>query len=385
MNSLGVGVVGMGWMGHTHSRAYRQLRDRFPELDTEVRLVCCADAMGERAREGAARHGFDRHTTDWSSLIEDDRIAAVSVTTPNDSHLAIVSAAARAGKHILCEKPVGRTPAETVAIRRVVEECGVLTLVGFNYRWAPMVQYARQLIRAGYLGELTHFRSRYFEGYARNPEEAISWRFDRSVSGTGVLNDMLSHTTDLGHFLVGPIKRVAANRKTWIGSRPQAGGQDSRAQRQSVTNEDYVGGLVQFENDARGSFEACRIITGPQQELKFEVNGTTGSVIWDFERMNELQVYVNPGREPLRQGYTRLFSNPEYPFHGHFNPGQGTGLGYEDLKIIEASRFVESILEGKQATPGVREAAEVAAVHTAVERSWESNQWEEVGQVESEV
>ncbi len=194
---------------------------------------------------------------------------------------------------------------------------------------------------------------------------------------------MLSHTTDLGHFLVGPIKQVVANRKTWIDSRPKGGGQVPPLPRQPVTNEDYVGGLVQFENDARGSFEACRIITGPQQELKFEVNGTSGSVVWDFERMNELQVYVNPGREPLRQGYTRLFSNPEYPFHGHFNPGQGTSLGYEDLKIIEASRFLKSILEGKQATPGVREAAAVAAVHTAVERSWESGQWQEVGRVES--
>ena len=384
MNSLGVGVIGMGWMGHTHSRAYRQLRDRFPELDTEVRLVCCADAVPERAREGAARHGFEGYTSDWSSLIENDRIEAVSVTTPNGSHEAIVSAAARAGKHILCEKPVGMTPRETVAIHRVVEQCGVLNLVGFNYRWAPMVQYARNLIREGHLGEITHFRSRYFEGYARSREEPLSWRFDQSVSGTGVLNDMLSHTTDLAHFLVGPIKRVVANRKTWIGSRPPACVEGSRLPRQPVTNEDYVGGLMQFENDARGSFEACRIITGPQQELKVELNGTTGSIVWDFERMNELQVYVNPGREPVRQGYTRLFSNPEYPFHGHFNPGQGTGLGYEDLKIIEASRFVKSILEGKQATPGVREATRVAAVHAAVERSWESHRWQEVGQVESE-
>ena len=378
MNSLGVGIIGMGWMGHTHSRAYRQLRDRFPELETEVRLVCCADTVEDRAREGAFRHGFEDYTTDWLSLIENDQITALSVTTPNDSHLAIVSAAARMGKHVLCEKPVGKTPEETVAIRKVVEECGVLTLVGFNYRWAPMLQYARDLIREGYLGEITHFRSRYFEGYARSPEEPLSWRFDQSVSGFGVLNDMLSHTTDLAHFLVGPIKRVTANRKTWIDSRPSAGVEDSRVAHQPVTNEDYVGGLVQFENDARGSFEACRIITGPQQDLKVEVNGTIGSLVWDFERMNELQVYVNPGREPLRQGYTRLFSNPDYPFHGHFNQGQGTGLGYEDLKIIEASRFVKSIHEGKQATPGVREATEVAAVHAAVERSWESLHWQEV-------
>ena len=377
MNSLGIGVIGMGWMGHTHSRAYRQLRDRFPELDAEVRLVCCADAVPERARKGATQHGFESHTTNWRSLLRNDQIVAVSVTTPNDSHLAIVSAAARAGKHILCEKPVGKTPQETLEIRNVVEQCGVLTLVGFNYRWGPMIQYARKLIQEGRIGKITHFRSRYFEGYARSPREPISWRFDQSISGTGVLNDMLSHTTDLAHFLVGPIRRVVANRKTWIDRRPAAS-PGSDGPQMPVTNEDYVGGLVQFENDARGSFEACRVITGPQQELKVELNGTEGSIIWDFERMNELQVYVNPGREPLRQGYTRLFSNPEYPFHSHFNPGQGTGLGYEDLKIIETSRFVKSVLEGKQATPGVREAAAVAAVHVAVERSWESRSWQDV-------
>ena len=385
MRSLGIGVIGMGWMGHTHSRAYRQLQDRFNEIGIAPHLICCADAIEERAKEGMIRHGFNSFTTDWNELLQNKQISAVSITTPNDHHQNIICAASSAKKHILCEKPVGKTPSQTVVIQDAIKKNGVLSFVGFNYRWAPMIQYAKQLIDQGQLGEITHFRSRYFEGYARSPDEPISWRFDESVSGTGVLNDMLSHTTDLAHFLVGSIKMVISNRKTWIKTRPVASSETpstNSPSQQQVTNEDYVGGLMKFSNDARGSFEACRIITGPQQELKVEINGTKGAIIWDFERMNELQVYLNPEREPIRQGYTRLFSNPEYPFHKHFNPGQGTGLGYEDLKTIEVSRFLSSVAEGKQAKPGIQEALEVASVHAAVAKSWESEQWEEVRPIE---
>ncbi len=372
--TLGIGIIGMGWMGTTHARAYRQVADRFPEIGVTPRLVCCADIVEARAREGQERHGFERYTTDWRALLADPQISAVSVTTSNDSHLEIVSAAAAAGKHVHCEKPVGKTPQQTAAIGAAVAKAGILSFVGFNYRWAPMVQYAKRLIADGHLGQITHFRSRYFEGYARNPKMPYSWRFDRSGAGTGVLNDQLSHTTDLAHFLIGPISEVIAAKETWIKDRPVP---DSAATR-SVTNEDYVGGLLHFANGARGTFEACRIITGPQQELKVEVNGTQGSLIWDFERMNELLVHFNPDQEPIREGYTRLFSSPDYPFHGNFNGGQGTGLGYEDLKTIEVSQFLASVARSQQAAPGVSDALAVAAVHDAIARSWESRIWETV-------
>src|SRR5712692_8083715 len=201
--TVGIGIIGMGWMGTTHARAYRQVADRFPEIGVTPRLVCCADIVEARAREGQERHGFERHTTDWRALLADPQISAVSVTTSNDSHMEIVSAAAAAGKHVHCEKPVGKTPQQTAAICAAVTKAGVLSFVGFNYRWAPMVQYAKMLIADGHLGQITHFRSRYFEGYARSPKMPYSWRFDNAIAGTGVLNDQLSHTTDLAHFLIG--------------------------------------------------------------------------------------------------------------------------------------------------------------------------------------
>jgi predicted dehydrogenase len=373
-HTIGVGVIGMGWMGHVHSRAYRQVADRFPDIGVSPRLIACADVVEERAAEGQARHGFERFTTDWRALLADPAITAVSVTTSNTAHEEIVCAAAAAGKHVHCEKPVGRTPSETAAIQAAALQAGVLTFVGFNYRWAPMVQYAQSLIRQGRLGKITHFRSRYFEGYARDPAMPFAWRFDQALAGTGVVNDQLSHTTDLAHFLIGPIIRVIAQRETWIGHRPAGEGSPSRP----VSNEDYVGGLYHFAGGARGTFEACRVITGPQQELKVEVHGTGGSLIWDFERMNELLVYFNPDRQPIREGYTRLFSNPDFPLHAHFNGGQGTGLGYEDLKTIEMAQFLGSVARSTQASPGFQEALAVAMVHNAIERSWVSGAWEGV-------
>jgi predicted dehydrogenase len=372
--TIGIGVIGMGWMGGVHSRAYRQVHDRFAEIGVLPRLICCADSVVERAKEGQIRHEFERYTTDWRTMLDNPDISVISVTTPNDSHKEIVCAAVAAGKHVHCEKPVGKSPGETAAIYAAVEHAGVVSFVGFNYRWAPMVQYARRILSEGKLGQITHVRSRYFEGYARNPAMPFSWRFSSETAGTGVLNDQLSHTTDLVHFLIGPIEEVVASRETWIKNRTDGGSSNVK----QVTNEDYIGGLFRFANGARGSFEACRIITGPQQELKIEVNGTQGSLIWDFERMNELQVHYNRDHDPIREGYTRLFSNPDYPFHDRFNGGQGTGLGYEDLKTIEVSQFLASVLNGEQAAPSIEDALAVARVHDAISRSWDSRTWEEV-------
>ena len=378
---IGIGVIGMGWMGDVHSRAYRQVSDRFPEINAYPRLICCADPVEERASMGKQRHGFAKYSTDWRSILEDNEISVVSVTASNDVHEEIVCSAVAAGKHVHCEKPVGKTPQATAAIYNAAQQTGVLNFVGFNYRWAPMVQYAKKIIAEGKIGKITHFRSRYFEGYARNQQMPFSWRFDETISGTGVVNDMLSHTTDLAHFLIDNIARVVASRETWIKNRSivtASSDKDVEMITKAVTNEDYAGGMMQFANGAYGTFEASRVITGPQQELKFEIHGTDGSLIWDMEKMNELQVHYNPDREAIREGYTRLFSNPDYPIHRHFNEGQGTGLGYEDLKTIEISQFLDSVVKSQQASPGFKDALAVAEVHNAIAHSWESGSWEEI-------
>lgn len=380
-HTIGIGIIGMGWMGMTHARAYRQITDRFHDSPLQPKLVICADDVPERTAEAAARFGFERTTTDFRHVMEDNAVQVVNIAAPNSMHLEIVEAAAAAGKHIFCEKPVGRNSGETQAIYTAAQQAGVLTGVGYNYRWAPVVQYAQQLISEGKLGRLTHYRGRFFAGYASHPHAVLSWRFQKEIAGLGTLGDLLSHVIDMAHFIVDGIDSVVSQQETFIPERPVATvgtgthfalGTDGKMG--AVTNEDYVGALVQFENGVRGTLEACRIINGPQCEMAFEVHGTEGALRWNFEQMNELEIYL-PNADGFPNGYTRLLSGPSHPFHSDFNPGPGVGLGYDDLKTIEASQFLQAIYAGKQGNPGFGEAAAVANVQTAIQTAWKEKRW----------
>ena len=380
--TIGIGIIGMGWMGMTHARAYRQIADRFHESGLQPRLVICADDVEQRTTEAKARFGFERATTDFRKVLREKSVDVVNIAVPNNKHLEIVEAATAAGKHVFCEKPVGRNPAETKSVYAVAQRAGVLTCVGYNYRWAPVVQYAQRLISEGKLGKLTHYRGRFFAGYASHPRAVLSWRFQEEIAGLGALGDLLSHVIDMARFIAGDIASVVAQKETFIPERPVAaagsgthfthGNPDSPVS--PVTNEDYVGALVRFENGARGTLEACRIIAGPKCEMAFEVHGTNGALRWNFEQMNELEVCL-PTEDRFSDGYTRVLSGPAHPFHSHFNPGPGVGLGYDDLKIIEAYQFLSAIRDGKQGVPGFREAAAVADVQAAIQTSWECEQW----------
>jgi predicted dehydrogenase len=259
-----------------------------------------------------------------------------------------------------------------------------MTFVGYNYRWAPLVQYGRKLIQDGVLGNLTHYRGRFFAGYASDPRGVLSWRFQQDLAGLGALGDLMSHVIDMALFIAGSIQEVVGMRRTFIAERPLAiAGQGTHfsigtdGPTDKVTNEDYVGTLVEFANGARGTFEACRIISGPRCQMAFEVHGTRGSLTWDFEQMNELRIFLSEG-DSTRRGYTRVLSGPEHPYHAHFNPAVGTALGYDDLKIIEAYEFLKSIAKGQLSEPSFSEAMAVANVQAAIARSWETRSWERI-------
>lgn len=382
--TIGIGVIGMGWMGMTHSQSYRQIPVFFPASDIEPRLVICADDVEARARNAQKVHHFEQSVTDWRAVIAHPDVEVVNIATPNHQHVEMAQAAARAGKHIFCEKPVGRSAAETAAIERAAREAGVMSFVGFNYRWAPLVRYAAELIASGKLGTITHYRGRFFSMYGSNPHSVLSWRFEREMAGFGTLGDLMSHVYDMANMLIGPARQVVANGETFIRERPAAVvGEGTHFSIRTdgptvpVTNEDYVGVLVRFANGAHGSLEACRVIYGPKCEMAFEVNGTKGALSWNFERMNELKIYMPDGSH-AHEGYTTLFSSPDYPGHGNFNPAPGTGLGYNELKIIEAYQFLRSIVEGKQEEPSFRAALTVAEFQAAVEESWASGTWADV-------
>lgn len=384
-HSIGIGVIGMGWMGMVHSRAYRQVADRFYDSGIRPRLVICADDVAARAQAAQEIQGFAHYTTDWHEVLAHPDVQVVNIASPNFLHLEMVRAAAAAGKHIFCEKPVGRSPEETAEIEALARRAGVMSFVGFNYRWAPMVQHTRQLIQEGKLGRLTHYRGRFFTMYGSNPLGLLTWRFQQELAGYGVLGDIMSHVIDMAHMLVGPIRRIFSHRHTFIPERPlPIPGQGTHFSlghegdpTGPVTNEDYVSALVEFANGVQGSFETCRAIYGPKCEMAFEINGVDGAAKWNFERVNELELYL-PGTDGEHDGYTRLLGGPRYPLHSNFNPGDGIGLGYEDLKVIEAYQFLQSVVDGKQRAPSFADALALACVQRAMVNSWASGSWEAI-------
>ena len=221
-SQIGIGIIGMGWMGMVHGRAYRQVRQRFPDSELIPDLVVCADDVAARCEEARDRLGFTRMTTDWREVMDDPEVSVVNITAPNRLHLDMVRAAAKAGNHVFCEKPVGRNPEETAEIARTAAEAGVLTWVGYNYRWAPLVQHTRSLVADGVLGDITHYRGRFFAGYANHPDGVLSWRFRREDAGSGALGDLMSHVADMAHMLAGPVRRVIGQQALFVEDRPVA-------------------------------------------------------------------------------------------------------------------------------------------------------------------
>jgi len=382
--AIGIGVIGMGWMGQVHARAYRQIPDRFPDCALAPRLVVCADDVAERAEEARARLGFEKCTTNWRNVVNDPAVQLISVTTPNNLHVEIVQAAASAGKHIFCEKPVGRNPRETALIAQAARDAAILTWVGFNYRWAPLVQVARKMIVDSVLGPLTHYRGRFLVDYGSDPNGTLSWRYQRELAGLGTLGDLMSHVVDSAMMLVGPIDRVVGNQRTFITQRPLPTAADgthfsirSNGPKGSVTNEDYVGALVEFSNGVVGTLEVCRVAKGHDCEMAWEVDGRLGSLKWNYERMNELIVHL-PDGNVTHDGHTILHAGPQHPYFSAFYPGPGNSMSYEDLKLIEAYEFLKSVSTGQQGTPGFNDVLSVAEVLAAIERSWSSEKWEKV-------
>ncbi|MEZ3161169.1 Gfo/Idh/MocA family oxidoreductase [Microbacterium sp. BWT-B31] len=375
--TVGVGLISVGWMGRLHSRAYSVLPFFFPELGIRPRLVAAADTAAA-GREYAHRVlGFARTYSDYREVLADPEVDVVSICAPNFLHAEISIAAAEAGKPFWVEKPVGRSAIETGAVRDAAVTAGVPTTIGFNYRHVPAVEHARQLIDDGVLGTITNVRGRFFGGFSSNPDDPFTWRFEREQSGSGVLNDLMGHLVDLIHYLLGPIASVTAVTGTYITERPGLKGTAQEGARIPVENEDYSTMLIQFDDSAvaagaLGSLEASRIAVGPKSEYGFEIFGTEGSLRWEFERLNELEVAI--GRSGSHVGYTRVFADASFPEYGRFQPSSGTGMGYDDLKVIEAKKFLASAT-GDAEGSNIADALASAQVLAAAEESASTGQW----------
>lgn len=378
-STLGVAVVGFGWMGRVHTQAYARIAHHYPRLGLRPELIRVAEEVPGRAEEAAAQFGFASTTRDWREIAADPRVRAVSITAPNFLHREIGVTMAEAGKHIWIEKPVGLTAGDAGAVADAVAKAGVQGTVGFNYRNAPAVEAARELIASGEIGTVTHVRVRLFSDYAAHPEGALTWRYERARGGSGVLGDLASHGVDLARFLLGDIVSLTADTAIFVPERARPTGATAGHTRSTggdlgpVENEDYVNCLLRFASGARGVLEACRVSVGEQNNYGFEVHGTRGAVFWDFRRMSELG--VSRGTTYQDQPVSTVYVGPGAGEYGAFQPGAANSMGYDDLKVVEAYRFLRSIAEGTPYGTTLTDAVHSAAALEAMTRSAGTGTW----------
>lgn len=375
-----VGIIGFGWMGRVHAQAYSRLRHHYPDLPAYPELVAIADEVPGRADDAARQFGATSALTDWRTLVEDPAIAAVSVTAPNFLHREIGTAVVEAGKHLWIEKPVGLTIDDALAVARAADANGVQTAVGFNYRNAPAVAAARELISRGDLGAITHARFYFLSDYAAHPDGALSWRFQRARGGNGVLGDLASHAVDLVRHLLGEVASVIADTATFIPQRPVPTGATSGHQlaaggrRDEVENEDYVAAQLRLVSGARCAVEASRVSVGEQNAYGFEIHGTAGVMAWDFRRMGELRVGIGSAFQD--QAVTTRYVGPGAGDYAAFQPAAAMAMGYDELKIVEAQRFLSSIASGTAAGATIWDAVAAARIIEAITESVRTGTWQ---------
>jgi predicted dehydrogenase len=385
-SSIGVGIVGTGFMGAAHAQSFLAAPHIF-ETALKPRLVAVADIDREAAEAAARRYGFARATADWREVIADPAVQLVSVTVPNALHADIALAAMAAGKHVYCEKPLAATAEAAEAMAAAAARSPVKTLVGYNYLRSPAIAYARDLIAAGAIGEPIYWRGVCDEDYMADAGTPFSWRCRRDVAGFGALGDLASHLVSVARLLLGPIARVVADRRTVIAERPVPGTGDAAEKRsgpaaldrsqpaRAVENEDTAHALIQFESGVIGSFVTSRAHWGRKAHLGFEVFGRAGGILFDHERMNELQLFTRDGIDSAVNGFRTILIGPEHPSYGAFSPARGHGLGFNDLKIIEIAHLLQGIAGRETLFPTIPDALKIERVLHAIARSAESGQW----------
>lgn len=377
---IGVGLVGYKFMGRAHSNAYRQVRAFFPDLPLipAMRAICGRDVSGVSA--AADQLGWQGYETDWRKLIARDDIGLIDVSTPGDSHAEIAIAAAEAGKHVYCEKPLANTLDEARAMVAAVEKAGVVNFVNFNYRRVPAVQLALKLIQDGFVGEIRHWRAVYLQDWITDPQFPLVWRLQKELTGSGALGDIGAHIIDLAHMLVGEISEVSGLLNTFIKERPVLEASDGGlgatggTTMGQVTVDDAALAMARFKNGAIGTFEATRFANGRKNANRFEINGSKGSIAFDLERLNELQVFSSE-EDPALQGWkTILVTEGVHPYVGAWWPS-GHIIGWEHSHTHAVVDLMKGIATKTSPAPTFADALKVQAVLDAVEKSSEERAW----------
>ena len=384
--TLTVGLIGAGFMGKAHSLAYAAMPMFFwPAPAIPVRKII-ADVSDGVADDAAARYGFQSSTSDWRTIVDDPSIDIVDIATPNNTHAEIALAAAQAGKHIICEKPLARTSSEAKAMYEAVRNADITHMVAFNYRRTPAVALAKRYIEQGAIGKVLNFRGTYLQDWSADPNGPLSWRFMESVAGSGALGDIGTHVMDMARYLVGEISAVNAVLTNWVPERPlQSGGADRLGASDKNTSgpkgvvdvDDEVMTLLRFDDGAIGSLEATRNAWGRNNYLTFEIHGTEGSMLFDYEQRDQLQVcFAGDGGDPGdRRGFRTVFTGPNHPYGDGLWPIPALGIGYGETKIIEVYDLCNAIVGGTPVSPDFSDGYQIALICDAVTESSAKGTW----------
>lgn len=380
-----IGMIGYKMMGKAHSHAYRDIPFYF---DTEVVPVLQAisgrDEQG--VRRAAEKMGWASVEMDWHHLVESDDIDVIDIVSPNNTHADIAIAAAKAGKHIICEKPLALSVEQAQQMLDAVNKAGVVHMVCHNYRFAPAVQYAKQLIQQGKLGRIYHVRATFLQDWLMDPGYPLVWRLRKDVSGSGTLGDLGSHIIDLARFLVGEFSEVVGMMETFIRERPLGDmdihlqGKVESSEKGEVTVDDAASFLARFENGALGVFEVSRFSRGNRAGNRFEINGEKGSVRWDMENMNNLHVYLEEDDPGLKGFRTVNCTEVEHPYGRVYWPA-GHIIGYEHTFINLLAELMRGISKGISPNPNFEDGVRNQMVLEAVERSVRTGKWVNISDV----
>jgi len=370
---LTIGLIGYQFMGRAHSNAYRQV-GRFFDLPFDVRMKTICGRRPEAVGEAAHRLGWEQSTTDYRTMLDDPEIDVIDIATPGDSHADIAIAAAKAGKAVLCEKPLGNTLEQATAMLAAVEEAGVPNGIFHNYRKSPAVTLARQMIDEGRIGRIFHFRALYLQDWIVDPEVPLVWRLRKDKAGSGSHGDLGAHLIDSARYLVGEFSEVCGMAETFIKERPLV---NDRTKMGEVTVDDATAFLARFENGALATFEASRFCQGRKNYNYFEINGSKGSIIFNFERMNELEYYSTEEPEHVRGFHTINASNSFHPYMGAYWP-VGHIIGYEQTFMNLIYDALMAIHEGRPISPSFRDGLENQKVLDAVDKSVISRSWVQI-------
>ncbi|MER8589989.1 MULTISPECIES: Gfo/Idh/MocA family oxidoreductase [unclassified Mesorhizobium] len=381
--TLNVAMIGGGFMGKAHALAYAAMPMFFwpaPAIPVCKVVVDVTDALAD---EGRRRYGFEESSSDWRAVVKRPDIDVVDIVTPNDSHAAIAIAAAEAGKHIICEKPLARGGDEAKTMLDAVKKAGVIHMVAFNYRRTPAVALARQYIEEGRIGKILNFRGTYLQDWSADPDSPLSWRFQKKIAGSGSIGDIGTHVVDLARYLVGEIAEVSALVRTYNKTRPiQRGNLDRLGAAEKNTGaawaevdvDDEVVTLLKFADGAIGSLEATRNAYGRNNFITFEIHGTKGSIAFNYERRDELQVMFADDPADAR-GFRTVYSGPAHPYGAGLWPIPALGIGYSETKIVECFDFFSAIASGRQPSPNFEDGYKTERVADALIESGESGLW----------